>query len=100
MESNVFQELTIGSSDVGSTLEFSFDGKMGNITGTTTALAFVKTLDPNDNFATTNFVTVDTTAMGVNWNRYSITLEVIPEPSALLSLGLAGLVALQRRRRA
>ncbi len=76
VESNVFQEQTVGAGDVGSTWEFQFDAKRGDITGGSTALAFIKTLDPNAGFATTNFLTVDTTALGTDWSTFSIAIAI------------------------
>lgn len=41
-----------------------------------TAVAFIKTLDPNANFNLTNLVEQDTTDLPDTWERYSIELEV------------------------
>jgi hypothetical protein len=68
IEVNVFQQQTIGLSDIGETYRFSFiaapalDGSGENaLAGTDSiAQAFIKTLDPSNNFQTTNFLTVDT----------------------------------------
>lgn len=76
VESSVFQEQTIGAGDIGSVWTFQFDAKRGNIEGSTTALAFIKTLDPNAGFATTNFLTVDTTNLDTSWNTFSITISL------------------------
>lgn len=61
VEISVFQEPynfdnRIPADLVGTTLTFSFDAKRGNIEGATTAFAFIKTLDPDDGFNTTNDV--------------------------------------------
>ena len=76
VESNVFQEFTLDATDIGSTYTFSFDAKRGNISGGSRAIAFIKTLDPNDNFNTTNFVQIDATSLDANWNRYSVELAI------------------------
>ncbi len=77
VETNVFQEINpIPESFVGQTMKFSFDAKRGDIAGATTALAFIKTLDPNAGFATTNFETQDTTALPTTWMRYEISLAI------------------------
>jgi exo-beta-1,3-glucanase (GH17 family) len=77
VETIVFQEINpVLPSDIGGTFEFSFDAKRGNIGGSTSAQAFVRTLDPDNGFATTNNVVVDTTNLPVDWGRYSITLEL------------------------
>jgi len=76
VEANVFQEQTIGAADVGQTYTFRFDAKRGNIRGATTAVAFIKTLDPGAGFALTNFVTIDTTNLPDTWDTYALTLFI------------------------
>jgi len=76
IESNVFQEQTIGAGDVGKTMSFSFDAKKGDIAGSSTALAFIKTLDPNAGFALTNFITIDTTSIPITWGTYSLSIFI------------------------
>ena len=76
VESNIFQEQTIGPGDIGSVWSFSFDAKRGDIGGATTAVAFIKTLDPNAGFSLTNFLTVDATALDTNWQRYEIVISL------------------------
>ena len=70
----------ISADDVGKTLEFSFDAKRGNIndpTGSSTAVAFIQTVDPNAGFAQTNFVSVDMTSLPAGtWDLYSISLTI------------------------
>ena len=66
VEINVFQEPynqtnKISLEEVGKTLTFNFDAKRGNIEGDTTAFAFIKTLDPDDSFKTTNNITEEMT---------------------------------------
>lgn len=76
IESNVFQEQIVGAADVGDTYTFSFDAKLGNLAGATTALAFIKTLDPGNGFALTNFVTVDMTTIPNTWGTYQMSLAI------------------------
>ena len=76
IESNVFQEQTISAADIGSVWKFSFDAKLGNIEGASTAKAFIKTIDPGNGFAQTNFVFVEMTAIPVEWNRYEVSLSL------------------------
>jgi hypothetical protein len=76
IEANVFQEQTVGAADVGSVWTFRFDAKLGNLEAPTTAAAFIKTLDPNAGYATTNFVTFNTTAIPASFNTYSISLAI------------------------
>ena len=76
IEAIVFRERTIAASDVGTTLSFTFDAKAGNIEGSTTALAFVKTLNPAASFATTNFITQDTTNLPATWSTFTLSLPI------------------------
>ena len=74
----MFQEQIIGVPDFNKTYTFSFDAKKGDITGSSTALAFIKTLDPANGYFMTNFVTVDTTNLASVWNTYALNLLVTP----------------------
>jgi len=84
VESIVFRERTLTAADVGRTIRFSFDAKRGNINDSgdplcpcsSTATAFIKTLDPSAGFATTNLVEENTTALPDTWTRYSISLRI------------------------
>jgi hypothetical protein len=79
VEGITYRERTITADDVGKTMTFSFDAKRGNIndpTGDSTALAFIKTLDPDNSFATTNFETFDTTNLPDTWMRYEVSLVI------------------------
>mgnify|MGYP001828970376 FL=1 len=76
IESNVFQEQTIGAGDVGKTMQFSFDAKLGDIGGNSTASAFIKTLDPNNGYALTNFIEFDTTSIPITWGTFSLNIAI------------------------
>lgn len=76
IEANVFQEQTIGASDVGSVWRFTFDVKRGNLVAPSTALAFIKTLDPGAGFATTNFLNIDVTAFPTTWETRFIDITI------------------------
>jgi hypothetical protein len=76
IESNVFQERTIGAGDVGTTWFFEFDAKLGNLVSPTTALAFIKTLDPNNGYALTNFLKVNMTVAPAEWRRYATSIAI------------------------
>jgi hypothetical protein len=78
IESNVYQEQTIGAGDVGATLWFVFDAKLGNIWESTdsTAAAFIKTLDPANGYAMTNFITADMTHIPETWTQYALSIPV------------------------
>ena len=84
---NIFQEQTIAAEDVGKTIAFSFDAKRGNIGGSSTANAFIKTIVGGN---ATNNVTQDTTNLPVTpeWNSFTITLVIVPElAGAILQFG-------------
>jgi len=76
IESNVFQEQVVGAEDVGDVWIFDFQAKLGNIEGSSTAAAFIKTLDPGAGWATTNFITVDMTTIPGTWADYSLFLAI------------------------
>jgi hypothetical protein len=90
IEANVFQEQTIEAGDVGCTWAFEFDAKLGNLEGQTTALAFIKTLDPDQGYELTNFITEDMTNTPTTWTGYSLSI-VIDEslPGQILQIGFA-----------
>jgi len=76
VEANVYQEQTIGVGDVGATYVFAFDAKLGNIEGSSTAVAFIKILDPDDGFSLTGFLPLDMTSIPVEWTNYSISVTI------------------------
>ncbi|MEM9165501.1 MAG: PEP-CTERM sorting domain-containing protein [Planctomycetota bacterium] len=78
IEANVFREVAIDASNVGQTIEFSFDAKLGNITEApaSTASAFIKTIDPANGFATTNFLRIDDDQFSTLWSSHSISLNI------------------------
>lgn len=95
IESNVYHEQTIAATDVGKQWTFQFDAKRGNLVAPTTALAFLKTIDPANGYATTNFVTSDMTAAPNTWNTYSISIVITaPLVGQLLQFGYANTATL------
>lgn len=76
IEANVFNEQTVAAGDVGQTWTFNFDAKKGNLEGNTTAIAFIKTLNPMAGYATTNFITLDMTSAPTTWGSYSISIAI------------------------
>ncbi len=76
IESNVYHEEKVGAENVGESWVFEFDSKRGNLTGSSTALAFIKTLDPSNGYALTNFITVDMTTSPTTWNHYSLSISI------------------------
>ena len=78
VEANVFREQMVTAGDVGETWVFEFDAKMGNLVAPTTAAGFIKTLNPAAGWATTNYITVDTTAIPTTWGTYSVQITIDP----------------------
>ena len=76
IEANVYHEQTIGAADVGTRWTFQFDAKLGNLIAPSTALAFIKTLNPANGYATTNFKQINTTALPSTWNHYSTSIVI------------------------
>ncbi len=90
VESNVYREMTIGAGDVGSTWTFQFDAKLGNLVSPSTAIAFIKTLNPAAGYATTNFRYDVMTGIPDTWHTYRITLTIDPSlVDQLLQIGFA-----------
>jgi hypothetical protein len=79
VESNVFQEMVIGAGDVGKIYTFRFDAKRGNLAAPSTALAFIKTLDPSSGFALTRFITANMTNIPDTWGTYHVSLSITAE---------------------
>jgi len=88
IETNVFQEWALPAGAMGS-WTFTFDAKMGNLAGATTALAFIKTLDPNNGYAQTNFITADMTNTPATWTPYSLTIDVTGLDGQILQIGFS-----------
>jgi hypothetical protein len=76
IESNVYNEMTIGAADVGSTWRFEFDAKRGNIDFDTTASAFIKTF--NAGWGMTNFIQNPMTDIPDTWDTYKIDVYIHP----------------------
>jgi len=76
VESNVYHEQTVGAGDVGGIWTFQFDAKLGNLVSPSTAMAFIKTINPSAGYAMTNLIDVNTTAIPATWNTYSISITV------------------------
>ena len=95
IESNVFQEMVVGAGDVTENWVFEFDAKRGNLAGTTTAIAFIKTLDPNAGYATTNFITADMTVIPTSWGTYSVSILIDPSlVGQILQIGFSSTTTL------
>lgn len=69
------QQQTIGADDLGTIWSFSFDAKQGDITGTSSASAWIRAID---GIATLGENKQDTTTLGLNWGSYAISLYIDP----------------------
>ena len=76
IEANFFREYITDASDVGRNMVFSFDGKLGDIQPPTTAAAFIKVLDPNNGWSVSEYQSVDTTNLTVNWETFTLSTEI------------------------
>jgi len=86
VEANIFQEQVIGAGDIGKTAVFAFDAKRPDpalndpdttLVAPSEGVAFLRTLDPNANFATTNFITLDALTLSeTTWSSHSLTLDL------------------------
>jgi len=76
VESNVYHEQPIAAGDVGKTWIFDFQAKHGTLAFTSTAKAFIKTLNPRAGYALTNFIAVDMTSIPATWASYSLSIAI------------------------
>ena len=85
IESNLFQEqaLPVGCSG---TWYFTFDAKMGNLGGSSTALAFIKILNPFAGWSTTTY-SQDMTNTPSSWTSYMISVDVTGLGGQILQFG-------------
>lgn len=77
VESNVFQQQMVGAGDVGTPWTRRFDAKLDNFAGLaapSTALAFIRLLDPNNGYQITGLSSVDMSAVPATWGTYSLTI--------------------------
>ena len=74
----IFRDIgTIEAGDVGSTWDFDFDVKSGNIGGATTAAAFIKVVQTsNGSFAELANIAIDTTSVGSAWTSLTASLFI------------------------
>ncbi len=76
VEANFFKEFVVDPADVGKTYVFEFSAKMGLLEAPSTAAAFIKTIDPANGWAQSNFVTADMTSIGTEWTGGSLSLDI------------------------
>lgn len=90
IEANTFREQTIAADDVGKLWTFQFDAKLGNLLAPSTALAFIKTLNPSAGYATTNFITADMTSIPSAFHTYQVQITIDPSlVGQILQFGFA-----------
>lgn len=95
IESNTFQEQVVDAADVGNIWTFEFQAKMGNLELASTAVAFIKTLDPSSGWALTNFITLDMTTISTEWGGYSIRIAIDASlENQVLQIGFANVATL------
>ncbi|MDE0892568.1 MAG: hypothetical protein OSB14_10325, partial [Planctomycetota bacterium] len=75
IEANFFREYPIYASDVGRTMVFTFDGKLGDIQPPTTAAAFIKVID-TQTWGLSEYQSVDTTSLTVNWETFTLSTVI------------------------
>lgn len=82
VQSNIFQEQTIGQADIGSTWTLTFDARLPSSNGCATTassdcIAFIRTLNPNAGFAQTSLVTFDSrTLSNAAWSTHTIMIDL------------------------
>jgi len=76
IESNVYHEQPIGADAVGQTWTFAFQAKLGNLEGQSTAAAFIKTLDPDNGYQTTNLISEDMTTIPATWSGFTLSITI------------------------
>lgn len=93
VEANTFQEAVVTAADLGPRI-FRFDAKKGNIASPSTAMAFIKIIDPANNYALVTARTLDTSNLSVEWGTYSIPFEIESEMvGKLLQFGFSATAA-------
>jgi hypothetical protein len=95
IESIVFQEQTVTADDVGGTWRFAFQAKRGNIEGGSTAMGFIKTIDPDNNFALIDLISVDMTGIPETWGGFDVTYGITAElEGKILQFGFSNVASL------
>lgn len=89
VEANVFQERTVAAGDVGTMWTFQFDAKLGGLVPPTTALAFIKTIDPANGYQTSFINSVDMSAVPATWGTFSLPFEIKANAGQILQFGFS-----------
>jgi len=76
IEANLFRDVgIIGAGDIGTTVTFDLDAKLGNIVAPTTAAAFIKVIKTSDgSFATLASTFLDVHTIATGWQDLSLSL--------------------------
>ena len=77
VSASTYQEQVIGTGDVGSTWRFSYDAKIGNLEGNSSAFAYMLALDFTDGGE--SFNSNDTTNLPIDWGSYTVDLLISPD---------------------
>jgi hypothetical protein len=94
VEANVFQERTVAAGDVGTMWVFQFDAKLRGLVAPTTALAFIKTIDPNNGYQTSFINSVDMSAAApASWGTFSLPFEIKANAGQILQFGFSSTAA-------
>lgn len=86
VESNLFQEQILPAGATG-TWTFNFDAKKGDLTGGSSAIAFIKILNPAD--WSTTLYSLDLTEISSEWGTYSLSVDVAGLDGMYLQFGFA-----------
>ena len=78
VETNIFQEQFLNVPDLGQIWTMTFDAKLGNLEGATTAAAYIKTFAFGHEDNPSYFVIADMTSIPASWNSYSVSLTMDP----------------------
>lgn len=85
VETNLYKEWTVGAG--AGMWYFAFDAKLGNIAAPSEAYAFIKVLDPGAGWATTQFITVETTNTPATWTRYGLEVDLSGSENQIVQIG-------------
>ncbi len=66
---------------------FAFDVKMGNLEAPSEAFAFIKVLDPNNGWITTQMITADMTNASTLWSRQGLEVDLSGSEGQIVQIG-------------
>jgi hypothetical protein len=85
VETNLYREWPVNGGE--GMWYFAFDAKMGNLEAPSEAFAFIKVLDPNAGWATTQFITADMTNASTTWARYGLEVDLSGSAGQIVQIG-------------